>query len=626
MRNMETNNLRMILRMILPVIVLILLQGQGYCLGSEDHLLQETLDRLVKRNRGYGGGVFRVSDGRRVLWEGAAGQTAGPGSAPISPSTPFEIASITKAVTAATVLKLVEGGRLRLDARLGDSLPADQARGFDPDITISQLLTHTSGLAHYWTDGPKDLRGSNAFLREFLARPERFWKPGEILEFARKIPAKPRGGQFHYSDTNYVLLGLIIERATRQPLHRVFRKMIFEPLGMSDTWLSYREDRRNRVVSHRFEGREDLAATPRQSADWAGGGLISTAHDLQRFLQGLASGRLFAEASTLEEMRKAVPTGEEGITYGMGLYRVDLGDGRGEVWGHDGHGNSFAYYWPERGIYFTGTLNQTKNDWWPLLEAFVDGQPESKLIHAGEEKDWNAALSAGWDSLYMFRGVNALRDGGRYGSGIAWTDLNVTWSPTDEDAFVFDVWHCFATQGTAYRELDASIAYTRSIGGLELSVGYAFYDGYAPENFYSHELFAGAEYEIPLGAASLTPSLSYAYNLGPDEADGQGFAKAGSSFLVMRLDGRIPVWRDVLALEPWGAFGVNFQYNAKTAGDGEEVFFNGPNQLECGLAVPVQLSEHITLSAYAAYSRALVSLVETSPDTFWGGASISFSF
>jgi len=624
--NRKSNFFQTLPRILFSVILAIHVQSHGYGVGSDGLELQETLDRLVKRNRGYGGGIFRVSDASRVLWEGASGEIAGPGTAPMSPETPFEIASITKAVTAATVLKLVENGRLKLDARLGDLLPSGLAGGFDPDITIRQLLTHTSGLPHYWTDGPKDLRGSNAFLRAFLARPERFWKPDEILVYARKLPAGPRGGRFHYSDTNYVLLGVIIERTTQRPLHRVFREMIFEPLGMRDTWLSYREDRRGRLVSHRFEGREDLDGTPRQSADWAGGGLVSTAHDLQMFLQGLASGRLYARRETLEEMRKAVPTGGEGITYGMGLYRVDLGDGRGEVWGHDGHGNSFAYYWPERGICFTGTLNQTKNDWWPLIEAFVDGQPESKLIHPVEEKDWSASLSAGWDSLYMFRGVNALRDGGRYGSGIAWTDLNVTWSPTDEDALVFDVWHCSATQGTAYRELDASIAYVRSIGGLEFSAGYAFYDGYAPDSFYSHELFAGAEYELQVGPATLTPSLTYAYNLGPDEADGQGFAKAGSSFLVMRLDGRVPLWKDVVALEPWGAFGVNFQYNAKTAGDGEEVFFNGPNQLECGLAVPVQLSEHITLSAYAAYSRALVSLVETEPNTFWGGASISFSF
>jgi len=144
----------------------LLLAGNGYCLDACAEPLQEVLDRLVKRNRGYGGGVFRVSDTRRVLWEGASGEIAGPGTAPMSPETPFEIASITKAVTAATVLKLVENGRLRLDARLGDLLPSGLAGGFDPDITIRQLLTHTSGLPHYWTDGPKDLceRGGSSFL------------------------------------------------------------------------------------------------------------------------------------------------------------------------------------------------------------------------------------------------------------------------------------------------------------------------------------------------------------------------------------------------------------------------------------------------------------------------------
>lgn len=324
--------------------------------------LPGVLKRLTEKNHGYGGGVLRVSDSRGLVWEGAAGLVAGPGSEPMRPDTPFEIASITKMVTAATVLKLVEEEKLRLDSRVADLLPAGLAKGFE-NITVEQLLTHTSGLPDYWDDR------SGGFLRAFLAEPGRMWKPGDILSHARAMPAKPPGKKFRYADTNYVLLGLIIEQATKQPLHRAFREMILDPLGMNDTWLTYHEGPRGIAPSHRFEGKEDLHGVPRQSADWAGGGLMSTTRDLERLLRGMAG--LFKNRDTLDLMRKAaVPVGEEGISYGMGIFRVDLGGGLGELWGHDGHGNSFAYYWPERGLFFTGTLNQTKNDWWPLVEPF----------------------------------------------------------------------------------------------------------------------------------------------------------------------------------------------------------------------------------------------------------------
>jgi len=553
------------------------------------------------------------------VWEGADGLVAGPGSAPMQTDTPFEIASITKMVTAVTVLKLVEEGKIRLDSRVEDLLPAELARGFG-NITVEQLLTHTSGLPDYWADK------SRGFLRAFLAEPGRMWKPGDILSYARAMPAKPPGKKFRYADTNYVLLGLIIEQATKQPLHQAFREMIFDPLGMNDTWLTYHEGPRGIAPSHRFEGKEDLHAVPRQSADWAGGGLMSTTRDLERLLRGMASGGLFKNHNTLDLMRKAaVPVGEESISYGMGIFRVKLDNGLGELWGHDGHGNSFAYYWPERGLFFTGTLNQTKNDWWPLVEPFFKEPPAGTILQE-VSRTFDVGISTGWDSLYMFRGVNALRGGGPYGNGIAWTDADISWSPGEKDTFSVDLWNCFATQGDAYREFDLNFSYTRSLGNLSLACGYSFYYGYAPQNFFSHELNAVAAYEIGLGQCTLTPSLGYFFNIGPDAADGQGFSKASSSFLLLKVDGHLPVYRDIVALEPWGAFGVNFQYNTKTVSDGETVPFNGANNLECGLSIPVKITTHLTVSGYAAYSRAFTSLAGTNPDTFWGGASVLFAF
>jgi len=581
----------------------------------------EVLDRLVARNDGHGGGVVRISGPAGPLCEGAAGLVAGPGSARMTCDTPFEIASITKAVTAATILRLVEQGKLKLDSTLAEVLPGGQSHGFKEKITVRQLLSHTSGLGNYWTDGLRDREGNTSFLRAFTAAPDRFWEPEDILSFARQIPAGRPGAPFHYSDTNYVLLGLIIEGAAGRPLQRVFRAEIFEPLGMTSTWLTYREKQRGAAHSHRYEGDEDLQAVPRQSADWAGGGLMSTTRDLERFLRGLASGALFHQAETLAVMRESVPVGEADISYGLGLYRVKLEGGKGEVWGHDGHGNSFAYYWPQRDITFTGTLNQTENDWWPLVEIFIEGGKPEAVVEESE-KSFEATLSAGWDSLYMDRGVNGLRDKG-YGSGIAWTTLEATWGVSEADFLAVNLWQCFATQGTAYREFDLSLNYTRLIGDLALSAGYTFNYGVSSGNFYSHEFNASAACDFALGSFTLTPSLTYFYTLGPDADNGSGFVQAGSSYLLLRVDGHMPLYRDIVSLEPWTAFGVNFDYN--TRGEDAEPFV-GANSVESGLAVPVKINRTITVSAYGAYSVALTGLSSTAPNTFWGGACVIFSF
>jgi len=578
------------------------------------------LKRMAAKNHGCGGAVFRVSDAKGLIWEGATGLMAGPGSAPMETDTPFEVASITKMVTAATVLRMVEDGKLALDARLAEILDSYQAKGFEA-VTIRQLLTHTSGLPDYWSDASRP----NGFLRAFLSEPERMWEPEEILACAREMRRGTPGKRFRYSDTNYVLLGLVVERIAKLPLHRAFREMIFDPLGMKDTWMSYREGRRGLAPSHRFEGKEDLNAVPRQSADWAGGGLVSTTRDLERLLRGMATGGLFRKAETLDLMRESVPTGDEGITYGMGLYHVDPGNGHGELWGHDGHGNSFAYYWPERGLFFTGTLNQTKNDWWPLVEPFFKA-PRTGLLSGGESKSFDVGISTGWDSLYLFRGANVLRSGHGYGAGIGWAAVNLAWNPSENDTLSIEYWNCFATRGEDYRESDFTLAYSRSIEDFTLTCAYAFYYGYVPENSISHELSAVAAYDAEVGPWTLTPSLGYYFNLGPDSADGLGSAKAGSSFLALRLDAHLPVFREIVAIEPWGAFGVNFQYNTTNGSHREPVPLSGSNNLAGGLSIPVRITRSITVSAYAAYSQALTPLTNTASETFLGGASIQFTF
>jgi D-alanyl-D-alanine carboxypeptidase len=289
----------------------------------------------------------------------------------------FEVASITKTLTATLALQLVEEGALTLDAPLAlrapelfDGLVVVDGRAFGPTLTARQLLGHTSGLPDYWTDPPFVAPEENAFLRAFLADPDRLWAPREVVDYARALrPAGRPGEHYHYSDTGYALLGMVLERITGKPLHALLRDRIFQPLGMNDSYLSYREPAPSaRRESARYEDHLDIHRQRRQSADWASGGVVSTTHDLGRFGAALASGACFADPRTASAMRGWHPTGAPDVDYGLGVFRVRVDD-QGEMWGHDGHGNAFLYVWPRRRIVFTGTLNQTRNDWWPVVSA-----------------------------------------------------------------------------------------------------------------------------------------------------------------------------------------------------------------------------------------------------------------
>jgi hypothetical protein len=235
---------------------------------------------------------------------------------------------------------------------------------------------------------------------------------------------------------------------------------------------------------------------------------------------------------------------------------------------------------------------------------------------------WNANLSTGWDSLYMFRGINVLRNDKSYGSSLYWTDLNVTFNLTENDFLTVGAWQAFGIGNTDYKEFDAYVSYSHTFGNLTAILGYTFYY-IINDNLSSHELNVGLNYEIDLGFASLTPGIYYFFNLGPD-TDGTGFVETASSFLELRVDAEVPLYQEIVALAPWVSFGTNFRYN----GDSDGNLFNGTNNLEFGLALPVQINSVISVSPYVAYSLGINDggLFNTRRSTFWGGGSVTFSF
>ncbi len=257
----------------------------------------------------------------------------------------------------------------------------------------------------------------------------------------------------------------------------------------------------------------------------------------------------------------------------------------------------------------------------PLLAGDGKTFKEKVIVEEEATKWWGASLSTGWDSLFMFRGVNVIRNGLDYGSSLYWTDLSVTFNLTENDFITVGTWMAFGLNKTNYKELDVYVDYTHTIGNLALSFGYIFYDVLSGP-FYSHELNWKIAYTIELPAGiTVTPAVVYYLNLGPDTAD-TGIADQGSSFLQARIDAGIPIYKDIVSIEPWVAFGASFGYNFQEDGS----TLTGVNNLEVGIGIPIKVNDVITVYGYGAYSAQWEDLAGTRPSTFWGGGKVTFSF
>ncbi|HJS50049.1 MAG TPA: serine hydrolase domain-containing protein [Gaiellaceae bacterium] len=239
----------------------------------------------------------------------------------------FRIGSVTKTFVATLVLRLAENGTLGLEDTVERWLPGVVPGG--QAITVRHLLAHTAGLFDYVGDD------------RVVGDRERRWTPRELvaLAVAHAPERSPSGRSFAYSSTNYIVLGLIAEKAGRAPLDRQLRERLFEPLGLHSTSFVPGVIRGRHVHGHLAPSRQGIiTGPPRDTSDepawwtWAAGGIVSTADDLQRFFAALLTGRVLGPA-LLRQMETLVPAGR--LRYGLGIAAVPTSCG--SAWGHSGN-------------------------------------------------------------------------------------------------------------------------------------------------------------------------------------------------------------------------------------------------------------------------------------------------
>ena len=284
------------------------------------------------------GGVLSVR-GRDWHYARAVGTSDPDRQTPITCSMPFQIGSNTKMMTAAVLMQLQEEGALALDDPLSVHLP-DLARTLPNGdaITLRQLANHTAGVFSY-TDNAPD--GTPGVMDGDLADPDalrRGYGMEDLVRFAidHGQPTFSPGaeGKWAYSNTGYVLLGLVIEKIERRPLAESLEARIFAPLGMEHTlYVDGVPDPELGLPRAFFAPPFDVETTEwNMSQGAAAGAVVSTADDMHVFIEALLAGELFSQEATLAEMQVTVPTGSGTIpSYGIGL-----GEKAKDTWGHGG--------------------------------------------------------------------------------------------------------------------------------------------------------------------------------------------------------------------------------------------------------------------------------------------------
>jgi D-alanyl-D-alanine carboxypeptidase len=303
------------------------------------------LDALLASGveRGLPGIALAVARGGESVFSGAAGVANVEEQTPLKETDRFRIYSIAKTFTAIVVLQLVDEGVLTLDDTVAQWLD-DPAVARIPNMdtaTVRQLLNHTSGIYDYADDTDSPF-WEDAFLGP-NADWTKVWTIEELLAYAdadNHAAYFAPGEAYHYSNTDYLLLGMIVEQATGGSFGNELQARILDPLAMDNTFLAEGGDMPEGIVDgYQVIGDQALSVTGSNlSWVWTAGGMVSTTADLMRFAPAVYSGDMLSPES-FAEMFTFGPGKRPGLEEGMGIYRI--GTPNGQLVGMDGVGPGF---------------------------------------------------------------------------------------------------------------------------------------------------------------------------------------------------------------------------------------------------------------------------------------------
>jgi len=331
--------------------------------------LQHTIDsfRTVNNIKGLSTCIHFPNQG---LWDGVSGVSHA--SVPIQSEMVFGIGSNTKLFTAVLLLKLAENNMLHLDDSLHEFLP--YYPNIDSNITIRQLLNHTSGLY--------DVSTTPGYPDSMLTNPNRVFTAAELMTWAQAPLATP-GTAWNYCNTNYLLAAMIAESATGMSYHELIRNELLDPLHLDSTFLDVYENS-PLFQPHPWQGGMDFSSTPRisiNSAAWSAGGMYSTAREMVQWYQAIMNGG-FLNANSFNELTTFVGSGN----YGLGIAEATINGSLvwyhgGQIWG--GYSTSMMYD-TETGIIISVLINQLPPKAYQLASILLSLSTNVVGVHENE--------------------------------------------------------------------------------------------------------------------------------------------------------------------------------------------------------------------------------------------------
>jgi CubicO group peptidase (beta-lactamase class C family) len=344
--------------------------------------LEVEVNEVVEKNADIFNAVLGVSDARGdFYWTGAAGRAYPEKSDSMTPKTPIFIASVTKMYTAAVTMKLEDEGKLSLDDPISKYLPAKllegihrhKGRDYSEQLRIYHLISQTSGLPDYFTETPK---GGKSIFDLIVAGSDEEWGVEDVVRITREdlsptFPPEPKGDEksakkAHYADTNYQLLGAVIESATDRQLGRVFDELIIEPLELSSTYLhgySGAGNASSEKPANIYYKTNPLYLDKAMTSFGPDGGMVSNVADSLKFLKRFMNGGLFEDPAIVGRMKNWKSIFAP-FHYGLGLMRIKIPrifspfSALPELVGHSGASSAFLFHSEADQVYIAGTLSR----------------------------------------------------------------------------------------------------------------------------------------------------------------------------------------------------------------------------------------------------------------------------
>lgn len=248
---------------------------------------------------------------------------------PIDTHQPFHIASVGKLFTATIIGSLIDEGQISLKDPIHLYLNDEMLSGlfiyegvdYKDQVTIQNLLSHTSGIADYFA------KEDGGLVESLYLSPDTIYTPQTLVQFTREHQSTyfAPGNGYHYSDTGYVLLGMIIESVSGKPFHEMLQDIIFDPLAMDNSYLMFYSEPKNekRQIAEVWIDGHEVSQFKSVTIDWAGGGIVSSLDDLAIYIRALYHGEII-RMETLDAFQQFDYEFMPGVEYGNGFMRMEF--------------------------------------------------------------------------------------------------------------------------------------------------------------------------------------------------------------------------------------------------------------------------------------------------------------